>query len=62
MAYAETGSAEIATPKSPVPILKFMVILALFGDRAHGYSQWYHPNSEKGWQKSFFISSKWFTN
>jgi len=32
--------------------------LALLGDRAQGYSQWHHPNNEKGWQKSFFIYSK----
>jgi len=34
--------------------------LALLGDRAQGYSQWFHPNIETGWQKSFFIYSKWY--
>jgi len=36
--------------------------LALLGDRAQGYSQWYHPNREKRWQKLFFIYSKWYVN
>jgi len=45
-----------------VPNPKVYGDLALLGDQAQGSSHWYHPNSEKGWQKSFFIYSKWYAN
>jgi len=45
-----------------IPHPKVYGDLALLGDREQGYTQWYYPNSEKGWQKSFFIYSKWHAN
>jgi len=35
--------------------------LALLGDRAQGYFQWYHPNSEKT-VAEIIIYSKWYAN
>jgi len=43
-----------------VPNPKIYGDLALLGDREQGYSQWHHPNSEKGGRNhSLFIYSKW---